>query len=344
MNQNALATVDQGSELAAPGQETSTAGQSALARAQVEARYLVALRRPRNLDQVRTDILRDCKRTAFAEKALYRLPFYKNDDGSAVTGLSIRFAEAALAYMGNNEARATVVYEDEAHVILNCSVTDLERNTSYSVDVDVPKTTEKRTIKDGDRPVGQRLNSKGQVVYLVPANSMDMAKRKAAEVSKAVRTNGLRLVPAWIKEEAVETIRATLESDAASDPDAARRRLVDAFVAVGVQPRDLSTYLGHDLSGASPAELADLRTVYTAVKDGVATWHDILAAKTGVESDGEEDGNAELREKLAGVRQKLDESKKRKVAKGAPSQPGERVNPDTGEVSDAPRQREPGED
>ena len=64
---------------------------AAQGRAQVQARYLMARQNPRDWDLVRQRVLKDCDRPFFADAALYSKPM----GNSKVTGLSIRFAEAA---------------------------------------------------------------------------------------------------------------------------------------------------------------------------------------------------------------------------------------------------------
>ena len=47
--------------------ETAVSAVAALAEANVKARYAMALRRPRDLDEVREKILKECRRPGFAE-------------------------------------------------------------------------------------------------------------------------------------------------------------------------------------------------------------------------------------------------------------------------------------
>src|ERR1051325_3623418 len=69
----------------------------AKATADIQARWVMALRRPRNLDDVRQDIIKECKRPGFAKVAIYSVP----RAGTQIKGLSIRFAEVAMRCMGN---------------------------------------------------------------------------------------------------------------------------------------------------------------------------------------------------------------------------------------------------
>jgi hypothetical protein len=257
--------------------ETATAAMTAQAKASVEARFILALQRPRDIDTVRTKVLKECRRPGFAQVARYSKPV----GGQRIEGPSIRFAEAALRIMGNVLPETTVIYDDQQKRITRVSVTDLETNLTYSSDVTVEKTVERKELKDGQVPLGSRRNTYGKMVYLLPATEDDIANKVNAAVSKALRGHALRILPGDILEEAMEICVATLNSEAAADPDREKKRILDAFAALRVMPNHLSEYLGHAVDQCSPAELVELRALYQAIKDGETTWHAAVEQKTG---------------------------------------------------------------
>lgn len=261
-----------GAVVTASVHETSVAAVAAQAKATVEARYIVAQGRPRDWDQARVRILAECKRPRFAEVARYAKPI----GGSRVEGPSIRFAEAALRCMGNVDISTPTTYDDDDKRIIRVSVTDLETNATYSSDITMQKTVERRQVKPGQQVIGERLNSTGQKVFIVRATEDDLLTKQAALVSKAIRTNGLRILPGDIVEEAMDMVLSTLRDRDARDPNEARKRIIDAFSSVGVTPAQLRTYLEHEIEHCVPAELADLRAVYAAIRDGETTWADVL--------------------------------------------------------------------
>lgn len=267
-----------------PQHETAIAATTAHAKAAVEARFKVALGRPRDLDLVREKVLKDCRRPRFAEAARYRRPV---GGGKTAEGPSIRFAESALRNMGNLDVTTPTIYDDERKRIIQVVVTDLESNATLAKDVTVEKVVERKQLKQGQKPLGSRLNSYGDLVYLVTANESDLTTKEAALISKAMRTLVLRLVPADIVEEAMDRCIATQADADKKDPDAARKRLADAFAELGVSVAELKRYLGHELSQCSPAELADLRAVYAAVRDGETTWADVMRERTAIDAEGE---------------------------------------------------------
>lgn len=266
--------------------ETASVALAAQAKAEVEARYVMALKRPRDIDVFRQQLLKDCKRASFAEIAEYSKPI----GGKRVTGASIRFIETALRHYGNCIAASAAVYDDASKRIVRVTVTDLETNFTVPMDITIEKTVERsQPRKGGDGQaefLASRRNSNNSITYLVVATEDDMLNKERALISKAIRTNGERLLPPDIKEEALRLCRTTLRDRATKDPDAERRAIADAFADLNVSVPDLKEYLGHDLDKSSPAEMVDLRQVWTALRDGQTTWAEVMAAKKSASSAG----------------------------------------------------------
>lgn len=317
--------------------ETSTTSAATLARARVEARYVIARANPRDWDDVRARLLKDCRRPGFAASARYRKPV-----GKGIEGLSIRFAEAAIRHMGNLEIQMPSLYDDERKRIVSVLISDLETNTNYSKDITVEKTIERNVLKEGQASLGARTNSQGRMTYLVAATDDDLLNKEGALTSKALRTMALRLLPSDIKEECERAIIATIENEVSADPDAAKKALVDAYATLGVLPSDLKNYLGRELEQLTPKDVADLRGTYAAIRDNETTWVATVeardlerkeageASKTSTPSEG---GRA-ARVKDA-VKSKAAESK---------SATTEKIDAETGEVTTAAAPREPGSD
>lgn len=302
---------------------TETEAAAALVRSQVEAKYLVALRQKRNIDDVRTALLKDCTRPTFARVARYSIPIA----GKSVDGFSIRFAEAAIRLLGNIDVQTTTILDNEEKRIVHVAIIDLEANSSYGKDITIDKTVERRKLSKGQRAIGARKNSYGDTVYLVAATERDMMQKEAAQVSRLIRTNGLRLVPGWLLDECEEALCATLKDAAAQNPDAEKHRIVEAFAGLAIKAASLEQYLGHGLDGITDTELAELQAVYTTIRDGQTSWSKCLEVKTGeAPEDPKDDPNAELRAKI--------QERARRSKRNRKSQPqAEQVDPETGEVT-----------
>jgi len=256
--------------------ETASTAIAAQARAMIESRYVMAMRNPRNWDQVRLDLLKECKRPAFAHN---KSAYYIKPIGAGVEGLGIRFVEVALRCMKNVLIETSMIFEDENKEIHRVSVTDLESNVTYPLDVKVTKTVERSKPSDDGSYISVRTNSYGKSTYTIAAQDDDLLNKRGAMVSKAVRTLGLRIIPGDLCDEAEAIIKKIRLDNAAQDPGAERKRIIDAFSEIGVKATELASYLGHSIDQCSPAQLVDLRGIYGAIKDGETTWKSVMDNK-----------------------------------------------------------------
>lgn len=281
MARDALALAVTGNGMATRQNETTTAHSSAMAKAEVEARFAVAIGRPRDVDVSRLTLLKDCKRPMFAELAVYSKPV----GGKNLEGPSIRLVESALRAFGNMDVRYPTVLEDDEKRIVRVTVTDLESNLTFSADVVVSKTVERKKLKEGQIAISTRANTYGETVYIVAATDDDTNTKAGALVSKTMRTLGIRALPGDLIDEAMWTARETMRNQDAQDPKAARRKIIDAFDSEGISPADLARFLGKPLADVLPADdLATLRKAFAAVKERHATWAELMAEKNGPET------------------------------------------------------------
>jgi hypothetical protein len=280
--------------------ETASVATAAREKASIEARALMAMHRPRNFDAARLRLLAACKRPRFAETARYTKPV---SGEKAADGLSIRFAEEARVLWGNVDVSSFLVFDDDERRVYRVVGTDLETNASDGVDVMIEKTVERRSPREGDDVIRSRTNSKGSKVYLIRANEDALLVKVNREIAKARRNVILTLLPADIKEECEAQCIETVRDRDAKDPDGARKALLGAFFEIGVTPEQLVEYLGHPIEQLNPAELHVLRKVYTGIKDGEATWTDIMELKGGDAAKKEAQSKTDaLRDKLAAKR------------------------------------------
>lgn len=263
-------------QLALPssGTDIGVAASAAQGKAMVEARYVMAMRQPRNMDQARVDILHECRRPSFANN---KSAYYVKPIGDGAEGLGIRFAEVAIRCMKNILIESPMVFEDADMELHRVIVTDLESNATYSTDVRVSKLVERRKLQPEQQSFGSRRNSYGDKVFLVRGSDDDLLNKRAALISKAIRTLALRIVPGDIQDEAEAIIKRIRIDKVNDDPDGARKAIADGFAELNVSVESLVGYLGHPLSGCSPAELVKLRGVYGAIRDGELTWQEVLA-------------------------------------------------------------------
>lgn len=256
--------------------ETSSTAMAAQAKAMIESRYVMAMRNPRNWDQVREELIKECRRPTFANN---KSAYYVKPIGAGVEGLGIRFVEVALRCMKNVLIETNMIFEDKEKEIHRVSVTDLESNVTYPLDVKVTKTVERSKPSDDGSYVSVRQNTQGRKTFTVVAQDDDLLNKRGAMISKAIRTLGLRIIPGDLCDEAEDIIKRIRLDDAAKDPNATRKRLVDSFAEIGVKVGALIDYIGHDLDSLTPAEVVNLRGIYGAIRDGEATWKSVIDNK-----------------------------------------------------------------
>jgi len=289
-------------------------------RAMVEARIMVAIRNRRSWDDVRQNMMKLCRDSEFCAEALYVKPISRAPEGWAdldkrerllkapeewPTGFSIRFLEAVIYEAGNIDVQTIVLAEDEQKRVTRVGVWDIESNNAYWRVITTPKTVERRKIKQGQTPLATRENSYGDTVYIIQATDAEVSQSEAASVSKAIRTLAEKLLPPHYKQEWKRKIWDTLANSAMSDPEGTKKKILDAFADKGILPSMIERYLGHPVSASTPGEYVNLRGIYMAICEGVATWKDVMAL-----NEQPEEGEKPTAAKLA-ILEKIEAQKKK---------------------------------
>ncbi len=265
--------------------EAGSVALAAQVEANVKARFYLARQFPRNIHDVRSKLLEAFKRPILAEGALYSKPI----GNKRVEGLSIRFAEEGARAMGNLTVDTMLVSDDDEKRVYIVTGTDLESLFSIPVTVVVTKEVERSSIKADSIVIRKRTNSQGNPTYVLRATSEDDYRSKEqALLQKARRDVILFLIPGDIKEECEAKIRETTRNRDAEDPQGATNRIADSFYNIGVSVAELEKFLGHSITKTSDAERQALRTAYTAIKEGEATWADIVATRLNTNTGADE--------------------------------------------------------
>lgn len=296
--------------LAAPI-ETAAAGVAAQEEAKIRARYALAIQQPRDIDMVRSRLLKACSRPRFAEAARYSLP----RGGKKIEGPSIRFAEEVARSLGNVSIDSAVVHDDAERRVIRVTVTDVEANLPLSTDVVVEKFVERNQLRQGQEALSSRMNSAGKVVYRIPADEGELVVKQAALTSKALRNLVLRILPADVLEEAMDACLETMTKRDAQDPDATRKAIFDNYAKFGVSAADLKAYVGNDMAHVDRATWQELRDLHTAIKEGAITWPE------AVEARATERGNGKASEQAQAAPKSLDELAKQRKAKKSEDAP-----------------------
>ena len=282
--------------------ETSIAGVSAREQAIIQAEYVMAERHQRTWMDVRAAMLQHLARPRFAEISRYAKPIGKElVNGEWVEkkarGFGVRFAETLAQEMGNVKPWSSVTYEDELLRIVRIGVTDLERNIPRSREVSFGRVTEKRGRKkkdvweppEGREVISQRINTRGEPVYLVRATEDEMRSKVNSEESKTQRDFILRLCPRDILDDCEDQYRKVTESEIKKDPLAALKRLLDRFAEYGIRPSDLETYIGRTSKLFTTEDLQELTELGAAIRDGQVTFQEALRLRYAEPEIGEDE-------------------------------------------------------
>lgn len=282
--------------------EQSASMMQQLATSQIQSRYQIARRFPRDPDMVRQKMLAECDRPGFfapddakngSSVAIYRVP----RAGTNIEDVTIRFAEMAMRCHGNMSTDIVALGEDEQKSLYHVSCTDYETNNTHTEIVIVPRTIQRNYIKDTDTVVSTSTNSKSKVVYTIIGGDDELQNKRNALFSKAKRN----LIKAQIDQGVVEECKFRLKANAAkkdaADPEAAKKNLYDGFASIGVTAIQLNEYLGHS-NKLSPAELEELRGFYAGIAQGYTTWKEIMSSKEGADEGTEQQDTLKKTEAL----------------------------------------------
>lgn len=230
---------------------------------EVQAAVVLAKKFPRDEAAAYARIMRACQRKGLAEQASYA---YKRG-GSMVTGPSIRLAEALAGAWGNVDSGVIELEQRRGESSVMAYCWDLESNRRETLVFTVPH---KRVTKTGEYP----LTDPRDVYELV----MNQAARR-------LRSCILKCIPGDVVEAAEKACEATL-SGGGKEPIADRaRKMVAAFSEIGVTQPMIEARLTHPIAAIAEAELAQLRAIYTSLRDGVSKREEWFSAGGEAPSD-----------------------------------------------------------
>lgn len=237
---------------------------------EVQAAVFMAKRFPRDENMALARINQSCQRKGLAEKAVYTYP----KGNQNVTGPSIRLAEALAQAWGNIQS-GVVELEQSAGVSTCMSYCwDIETNTR-----DVKIFTVSHTIQ----------TKKGAKVLTDPR---DIYEHVANQGARRKRACILAVIPKDVVDFAVEACQKTLASGYKEPLIDRLRKMVNIFQKeFSVPLESIEKYIGYKLDGFTEMDMATLRGVYTALKEGSANREDYFslpkssAAMTEAESE-----------------------------------------------------------
>src|SRR5262245_25628183 len=218
-------------------------------RAAMEAMAAIASarRNPRDEAAAYARIMTACKRPGLAAEATYAY----TRGGSKIEGPSIRMAETLARAWGNLSYGVVELDQRDGESELMAYCWDLETNTRAEMVFRVPHSRDTK--------------AKGKVKL---TEDRDIYENNANMGSRRVRACILRIVPGDVTDDALRACDSTLKAQS-GDPKVAREKMLAAFAELGVSSGMIAAKLGRtNLAELSAGDLARLRKIYTAIKDG----------------------------------------------------------------------------
>lgn len=219
--------------------------------AEVQAAMTIAQRFPRDPVAATDRILRACTRPTLAEGALYQY----SRGGTAITGPSIRLAEAAAQAWGNIDFGIREVEQRNGESTVQAYAWDMETNTRQVKVFQVPH-------KRHTRKASYRLEDPRDIYELV-----------ANQGARRLRACILGVIPGDVIEAAVKQCEETLRASADTSPEGLKK-LVDAFDKYGVTKEQIEKRTQCRLEAIRPAQVVQLKKVYASLRDGMSSTGD----------------------------------------------------------------------
>jgi hypothetical protein len=218
--------------------------------AEVKVMVLAAKQMPRDEDRALQQMLKACQRRSFAQVAVWRLP-----RGKGVSGPGIRFAEEFARCWGNIKYG----YIEHSHSGADSNVEtfawDLESNL-----IVLERVIVKHEFAGGERPKDTDTQGIRMII--------------AAQAMRNVRNCILRCIPEDYVDIAYETCQLTNKESTAG----LQKELADAIDIFGkryaVTRKQIEAYIGRPVAQMTDDDLAELRGIGSAIKNGQARLDD----------------------------------------------------------------------
>lgn len=214
--------------------------------AEAQGQMILAKRFPRDLNAAYTEMMEACRIKAMADVAFYAVP----RGGGEVTGPSIRLAEELARVSGNISYGHKELSRGAEQSEVEVFAVDVEKNVRRVRQITVPHYIDTR---NGPK----KCRDNAEVNSLI-----------ANQSAKIMRGLILSIIPAWLRQAAIDECKRTLAGQT-KEPIAQRvRKMLDVFSGLGVTPEQFEAYLGHSLEGVTPDELIEMTGIYNAIKEG----------------------------------------------------------------------------
>lgn len=213
---------------------------------EIQAMVFMAKMYPRDEFAAIAKIKESCKRKDLAEAAIYSYP----RGGQNITGPSIRLAEAIARSWGNIKQGTIELEQKNGESTAMSYAWDIETNTYDEKVFTVRHEVEKRGGNkklESDRDIYEKVANFG-------------ARRKRACI--------LSIIPSWVLDEALETVRETLKNNKEPLVDRVRKMIELLKEKHGISKEMVEQYIGKTIDCFTEDDGINLKGIYQSIKDG----------------------------------------------------------------------------
>lgn len=238
-----------------PAGSPKTQAMSARHIEEVRAQIVVAKQFPRNEEELRVKALAACKRSTFADKALYS--FRKGE--AVIEGPTIRMAETLSRLWTNIRSGGDVVSDTSKSRTVLCWAWDLQTNVRTDMEIAFEKVVYRRQTKN--KPAGW-----------YKANERDVFEMTNRNIAKGRRNCIIQTLPWELVDECIAAVKATQEGAIRKDPKTHLQVVIGTFATMGVSSEELEAFAGKPLGELSAREQRWLSGLALAIEQGETTW------------------------------------------------------------------------
>lgn len=250
---------------------------------EIQAMVFMAKQFPRNQIQAADRILNACTRQTLADSAVYSYP----RGGQNVEGPSIRLAEVLAQNWGNLDFGIRELSQENGVSTVEAYAWDLETNVRQAK---VFQVAHKRMAKGGTKTL---------------TDPRDIYEMVANQGSRRLRACILSIIPGDIVEAALAQCSVTQAASVGATPDEIKetiRKLTATMGKFGITAENIQDRYQCRLEAIRPAQIVELRKIYTSLKDGMSKPSDWFVIQEVKKSDAQDlnamvDGAAAIEEK-----------------------------------------------
>ena len=218
---------------------------------EIQAMVFMAKQFPRNQIQAADRILNACTRQTLADSAVYSYP----RGGQNVEGPSIRLAEVLAQNWGNLDFGIRELSQENGVSTVEAYAWDLETNVRQAK---VFQVAHKRMAKGGTKTLTD------------PRDIYEMVANKG---SRRLRACILSIIPGDIVEAALAQCSVTQAASVGATPEEVKdtiRKLTATMEKFGITAENIQDRYQCRLEAIRPAQIVELRKIYTSLKDGMS--------------------------------------------------------------------------